>query len=169
MVDRRHVLQSLAAAVALPSAHAEVPDVAPRDHDCVFCRIDAGELEAVVVWRDEHCIAIADKYPHAPGHTLLMPRRHVRNVYEMPTGLAAHLYAQAPRLARTLKATFAADGMTCLQNNDPAGGQDVFHYHLHFVPRMAGVELWRRVHERPELPIDERERLFAPVRAALAG
>jgi histidine triad (HIT) family protein len=59
--------------------------------------------------------------------------------------------------------------MTCLQNNDPAGGQDVFHYHLHFVPRMAGVELWRRVHERPELPIDERERLFAPVRAALTG
>ena len=170
MPNRREMLQGLGAALALPSAtRAEEPAEVARDHDCVFCRIEAGELEAAVVWRDDQCIAIADKFPFARGHTLLMPRRHVRNVYEMGPGLAAHLYALAPRLARTLKQVFGADGLTCVQNNDRAGGQDVFHYHMHFVPRTEGVEIWKRVVERPELPIDERERLFAPVRAALAG
>jgi histidine triad (HIT) family protein len=169
MLDRRSVLQSLGAALALPAAQAQVPQTAQRDHDCVFCRIEAGEVEGVVVWRDECCIAIADKFPRMPGHTLLMPRRHVRNVYDMEPELAGRLYALAPRLARTLKRSFGADGVTCLQNNDAAGGQDVFHYHMHFVPRTAGVELWRQLRERPEMPIDERERLFAPVREALAG
>ena len=171
MPNRREMLQSLGvAALALPSAaRAEAPEAAGRDHDCVFCRIDAGELDAAIVWRDERTIAIADKFPFARGHTLLMPRRHVRNVYEMDAALAAHLYALAPRLARTLKQVFRADGITCVQNNDKAGGQDVFHYHLHFIPRTEGVDIWKRVVERPELPMDERERLFAPLREALAG
>ncbi|HET7843776.1 MAG TPA: HIT family protein, partial [Xanthomonadales bacterium] len=137
--------------------------------DCVFCRIEAGMEDAVVVFRDDHVLAIADKFPFTPGHTLLMPRRHVQDVYAMPSGLAAHLYSLAPTFARVLKRAFAADGITCIQNNERAGGQSVFHYHLHFVPRTAGVELFKRIVDRPEAPSADREQLFAPVREMLGG
>jgi histidine triad (HIT) family protein len=155
-------------------ARAATPATAPvpapaHAADCVFCRIDAGELEGNVVWRDEYCMALADRYPFAPGHTLLIPRTHVRDLYALPPDLAAHLYAFAPRLARELKRAFQCDGLTCLQNNEAAGGQSVFHFHMHFVPRTTGVELWKRLNPRPELPAEESERLFAPVKAALAG
>lgn len=87
----------------------------------------------------------------------------------MPSGLAATLYAFAPTLARTLKRAFAADGITCMQNNERAGGQSVFHFHMHFVPRTAGVELFQRLHDRVEVPAGDRERLFAPVRDLLGS
>jgi histidine triad (HIT) family protein len=167
MPSRRSVLQGLGAVATVPASAATVP--AAPDGDCVFCRIVAGTSEATIVWRDERCIAIADRFPFAPGHTLLMPRTHVRDVYAMPADLAAHLFGLAPRLARELKRTFDAHGMTLIQNNERAGGQSVFHFHLHLVPRTTGVELFRRVVERPEAPRELRERQFAPLRAALAG
>jgi histidine triad (HIT) family protein len=165
MPTRRRLLQGLAAAAALPAAATRAASAATDD--CVFCRIDAGGEEAVVLWRDEHLLAIADKFPFAPGHALLMPRRHVRNLLDLPAGLAAHLYAFAPAFARTLKRAFVADGITCIQNNEPAGGQTVFHFHMHFVPRTAGVELFRRLNDRPEVPQVDRAALFAPVRELL--
>ncbi len=169
MPSRRHVVQGLGAALAFPAAVDATTPPPPHAEGCVFCRIEAGELEAVVLWRDERCIAIADRYPFAPGHTLLMPRGHFADLYALPEDLAARLYAFAPRLARELKRAFGSDGLTCIQNNEVAGGQSVFHYHMHFVPRTAGVELFRRLHERPEAPLELRERQFAPVRAALSG
>lgn len=170
MPNRRDLIRALGAAATLPLA-ARAGGHAPRVHadDCVFCRIDAGTEDAVVVWRDDHVMAIADKFPFAPGHMLLMPRRHVRDLYAMPSGLAAHLYALAPTFARVLKRAFAADGITCIQNNEHAGGQTVFHFHMHFVPRKAGVELFRRIVDRPEAPAADREQLFAPVRRMLGG
>ncbi|HQW65047.1 MAG TPA: HIT family protein [Pseudomonadota bacterium] len=167
MTSRRTLLQALGAAAVVPASAGTDP--APHADDCVFCRIVAGASEATVVWRDERCLAIADRYPFAPGHTLLMPRAHVQDLYAMPDALAAHLFGVAPRLARALKRVFGADGMTLVQNNERAGGQSVFHFHLHLVPRTTGVELFRRVVERPEAPRELRERQFAPVRAALAG
>jgi histidine triad (HIT) family protein len=168
MPTRRRLLQGLAAAAALPAAtRAAHASGAPGHDDCVFCRIEAGLEDAVVVWRDEHLVAFADKFPFTPGHTLLVPRRHFRDLYAMPAGLAANLYAFAPTLARTLKRAFAADGITCIQNNERAGGQSVFHFHMHFVPRTAGVELFRRLNDRVEAPTADREQLFAPVRELL--
>jgi histidine triad (HIT) family protein len=153
----------------MAAASASTAHAAAHDDACVFCRIVAGTSEATVVWRDERCLAIADRFPFAPGHALLMPRTHVRDIYAMPTDLAAHLFGLAPRLARELKRVFKADGMTLIQNNERAGGQSVFHFHLHLVPRTTGVELFRRTVERPEATRELRERQFAPVRAALGG
>lgn len=169
MPTRRRLLQGLAAAALPAASRAEPASPEPAHGDCVFCRIEAGLEDAVVVYRDEHLIAFADKFPFTPGHTLLMPRRHVQDLYAMPSGLAAHLYAFAPTLARTLKRAFSADGITCIQNNERAGGQSVFHFHMHFVPRTAGVELFQRLHDRVEAPVEDRERIFAPVRAMLGG
>ena len=169
MPTRRVLVQGLGAALAASATVDAVTPETPHPDDCVFCRIDAGALEAVVLWRDERCVMIADRFPYSPGHALLIPRRHSANLYELPPDLAAHLYGLAPRLARELKRAFACDGITCIQNNEAAGGQTVFHYHMHFIPRKAGVEILRRVVERPEMPIGERARLFAPLRAALAG
>jgi histidine triad (HIT) family protein len=169
MTTRRRILQCMAATMAAPALASAAEPAASRAEDCVFCRIDAGEVEATILWRDERCMAIADRWPFAPGHVLLMPRRHVKDLYALPSELAAHLYAFAPKLARELKRAFASDGPTCIQNNEVAGGQSVFHFHMHFVPRVAGVELWKRLNPRPEASRELREQLFAPVRAALAS
>ena len=167
MPSRRSVLQGLGATMAL-SARAAEP---AHEHGpgCVFCDIVAGRREATVVWSDARCLAVADRYPLARGHTLLLPREHVTDLYAMPADLAAHLFGLAPRLAREIKRAFAADGMTLVQNNERHGGQTVFHFHLHFVPRTAGVRLFEDPAERPEAPREVREREFAPMRAALAG
>ena len=167
MTTRRELLKGIGAAAALPGGVRAAEPIA-HDPKCVFCRIESGEAPATIVWRDERCIAIADRWPFAPGHTLLIPRTHVANLYELPPDLASHLYAFAPRLARELKRTFGCDGLTCVQNNEVAGGQSVFHFHMHFVPRRAGVEIWKTMVERPELRDDERDR-FVPLREALAG
>ena len=89
MTSRRTLLQALGVAAVVPASAGTDP--APHADDCVFCRIVAGTSEATVVWRDERCLAIADRYPFAPGHTLLMPRAHVQDLYAMPEALAAHL------------------------------------------------------------------------------
>jgi histidine triad (HIT) family protein len=167
MTTRRQALHCLTAAALLPSAARAAHSDGEREADCPFCRIAAGEIEAAVVYRDRHVIAFAARNPRAPGHTLLVPRRHVRDLYALPADLAAKVYAVAPRLARALKRVFDADGLTCRQNNEDAGGQTVFHYHMHFIPRRDGDGVIVDP-DVPELPIEERERLFAPLRRELS-
>ena len=73
-----------------------------------------------------------------PGHTLVVPRRHVRNLYTLPEELAGPVLSAASRVARAAKLAFGADGVTLRQHNEAAGGQEVFHFHLHVVPRFRG-------------------------------
>jgi histidine triad (HIT) family protein len=77
-------------------------------------------------------------FPLAPGHALVVPRQHVRNLYELPDRLAGPTLSLAARVARAAKLAFAADGITLRQNNEPASDQHRFHFHLHVVPRFEG-------------------------------
>ncbi len=177
MTSRRDALAWLSAAALLPAAgcspaparsgHARSDET--HDPACVFCRIAAGQLPAATVYEDEDCIAFATKAPRAIGHTLLVPRRHVRDLYALPDDLAGRMYAVAPRLARAIKQVFRADGITCRQNNEAASDQTVFHYHMHFIPRFTDDGLWLDADDIQEMPLHERERVYAPLRAALAS
>lgn len=177
MTSRRDALAWLSAAALLPAAgcsrspaRPEPAAIAlPHDPDCVFCRIAAGQLPAATVYEDEDCLAFATKAPRAPGHTLLVPRRHVRDLYALPDELAGRMYRVAPRLARAIKQVFRADGVTCRQNNEAASDQTVFHYHMHFIPRFTDDGLWLDADGVKEMPLGERERVYAPLRVALSG
>ena len=113
------------------------------DPTCVFCQIVAGQLPSRVVREDEHTVAFLDLNPAAPGHTLVVPRRHVRTLAAADPDTAGAVFAAASHVARLLRDRMPAQGLTVIQNNERAGGQDVFHLHVHLVPRRRGDALRR--------------------------
>lgn len=104
-------------------------------NDCIFCKIIDGTIPSIKVYEDEHVYAFMDITPLAKGHTLLIPKQHVKDLFDMPSELAGHLYSVAPSIANAIKTAFNPKGLNTLNNNGAAAYQSVFHYHLHFIPR----------------------------------
>ena len=108
---------------------------------CVFCRILRGELTpGVIAFRDSQTAVFPsrDQQPRNRGHMLVVPTRHVAQIYDVDRDVAGPLMTTLARVARAVKTVFSADGVSIRQNNDQHGGQDVFHVHFHVVPRFAG-------------------------------
>ncbi len=103
--------------------------------DCLFCKIIDGSIPSTKIYEDEYVYAFMDIMPLTKGHTLLIPKEHVKNVYEMTEETAANLFKVAPRIANAIKDSFQPAGMNLLNNCEEAAGQSVFHFHLHFIPR----------------------------------
>ena len=104
-------------------------------NDCIFCKIIDGTIPSIKIYEDEHVYAFMDVAPLTKGHTLLVPKQHVKDLFEMPEDVARNLYAAAPKIANAIKEAFEPKGMNTLNNNGAFAGQSVFHYHLHFIPR----------------------------------
>jgi histidine triad (HIT) family protein len=105
---------------------------------CLFCRVIAGELPAHVVHADENCIAFLDNAPAARGHTLVVPREHISDLWSAPPETAAALGRTCAAVAQRIRERLAPDGLTLRQNTGAASGQNVFHLHVHLVPRWHG-------------------------------
>lgn len=103
--------------------------------NCIFCNIIAGEIPSCKVYEDDQVLAFLDISQTTKGHTLLVPKEHVRNVLEMSEDTAATLFARLPKLARALKKATGAPAMNIINNNEELAGQTVFHAHIHLVPR----------------------------------
>lgn len=103
--------------------------------DCIFCKIADGSIPSTKIYEDEHVYAFTDVAPLTKGHTLLVPKQHVKDLFEMPEDVARNLYAAAPKIANAIKSAFNPEGMNTINNNGSFAGQTVFHYHLHFIPR----------------------------------
>ena len=113
------------------------------DPDNIFAKILRGEIPAHRVYEDADTLAFMDVMPQGPGHTLVIPKAPARGLLDADPAALAALAASVQRVARAVKAAFAADGLTVFQFNEPAGGQTVFHLHVHVVPRFDGVPLQR--------------------------
>ncbi len=111
------------------------------DTDNVFAKILRGEIPAHKVLEDDDVIVFMDVMPQGPGHTLVVPKTASRNLLDADPAVVAKLLPTVQRVARAVKAAFAADGVSIFQYNEPAGGQSVFHLHIHVVPRFEGVAL----------------------------
>lgn len=105
---------------------------------CWACRIVAGERCGHVVMAISDVVVAINPFASAPGHTLVMPRRHIENIYELPDELAAPILGTAAVVARGARSAFDADGITLRQNNGAASDQHLFHFHLHVIPRFVG-------------------------------
>ena len=106
--------------------------------DCIFCRIIAGQAPAEIIYQDEMTLAFLDRNPAGQGHTLVVPRAHVPNIYALDDTVAASLMQATVRVARLLKGALRPEGMTLAQSNERAGFQSVFHLHIHVIPRWVG-------------------------------
>jgi histidine triad (HIT) family protein len=105
------------------------------DDDCIFCGIAAGRLPAEVVDEDERTLAFMDISPATPGHALIIPRRHARDLHEVEAGDLAACMAAAQRLAGRARDRLGADGVNLLNSCGAAAWQTVFHFHVHVIPR----------------------------------
>lgn len=117
---------------------------APPDYECPFCAIAAGAEPEFTAWRDEHVLVrIALHWdPDNPGHALVIPLAHVENIYMLPDDLAGRIARTSRRVAVAMRRGYPCEGVTVRQNNEPAGGQDVWHLHTHVVPCHAKGK-WR--------------------------
>ena len=111
------------------------------DASCIFCKIVHRQTPASIVYEDEKVIAFLDIRPLNKGHTLVIPREHYENVYDVPDELIAHVYKIVRRTAVAVKNAMKTDGITVIQQNGHAAGQEVFHLHVHVVPRCEGQKL----------------------------
>ena len=111
------------------------------DTNNVFAKILRGEIPAHKVLEDDDVIVFMDVMPQGPGHTLVVPKAASRNLLDADPAVLAKLLPTVQRVARAVKDAFAADGVSIFQYNEPAGGQSVFHLHIHVVPRFEGVPL----------------------------
>src|SRR5918912_2021403 len=111
------------------------------DPNNIFAKILRGELPAYKVYEDDRALAFLDIMPLAPGHTLVLPKSPARNILDVAPEDLAHVAKVAQKIAKAAVKAFAADGVTVQQFNEPAGGQVVFHLHVHVLPRWDGMAL----------------------------
>ncbi|MFI7102436.1 HIT family protein [Streptomyces sp. NPDC050161] len=119
----------------------------PRTADtaaaCVFCDILAGRLAAAVVYEDARTMAFLDITAVTDGHTLVIPRRHAADLWEIDEEDAVAVMRTVHMMAARIREVIDPAGLTLFQANRPSGWQDVFHLHVHLVPRAEGDRLHR--------------------------
>jgi len=140
---------------------------AAYDDQNIFAKILRGELPAHKIYEDDETFAFMDIMPRGDGHSLVIPKKPSRNILDVEDASLAAVMRTARKVARAGMEAFGADGVTIQQFNEQAGGQVVFHLHIHVIPRFAGVALKPHTGdmEKPEVLAAHAEKL----RAALAA
>jgi len=138
------------------------------DPNNIFAKILRGELPSHKVFEDDKVFAFLDIMPRAPGHTLVIPKAAARTILDIAPGDLADLIKATQTIAKAAVKVFAADGLIIQQFNEPAGGQVVFHLHVHVIPRKVGVALKppASFKEEPGVLSDQALRLAAALKAA---
>jgi histidine triad (HIT) family protein len=131
------------------------------DPNNIFAKILRGELPCYKIYEDEKTLAFLDIMPRAPGHALVLPKAPARNILDISADDLAHVIKVAQKIAKVSVQVFAADGVTIQQFNESAGGQVVFHLHVHVIPRKEGVALKppASVKEAPDVLADQAKQL----------
>lgn len=137
----------------------------PKDYKCPICiALEGKENEDTLIRQDD--IVYADKLTTAfissffignnPGHIIIVPNRHFENIYDMPSEYTSRIQEVALKMALALKKSYNAEGITTLQNNEPAGNQHAFHYHFHVFPRYENDELHKNMMDKKSTTSEER-------------
>ena len=133
------------------------------DANNIFAKILRSELPCYKVYEDDKVLAFLDIMPRAPGHTLVLPKAPARNLLDVEPDDLAHVVKVAQKIAKVSVQVFGADGVTIQQLNESAGGQVVFHLHLHVIPRKVGVAMKppATVKEAPDVLAEQAKKLAA--------
>ncbi|MGA7386911.1 MAG: HIT family protein [Pseudolabrys sp.] len=135
------------------------------DPNNIFAKILRGELPCYKVYEDDKVLAFLDIMPRSPGHTLVLPKAPARNILDIGGDDLSHLITAAQKVAKAAIKAFSADGITIQQFNEGAGGQVVFHLHLHVIPRKAGVAMKPPASdkEKPDVLAENAKKLAAAI------
>lgn len=104
--------------------------------DCIFCKIINGDIPTNKVYEDEEVLAFLDLSQATKGHTLVIPKKHVTDIFEYDADLASKVFSRIPLIARAIEdAIPGVKGLNILNNNRAIAYQTVFHSHIHLIPR----------------------------------
>ncbi len=139
--------------------------MANYDPNNIFAKILRGELPCYKVYEDDKALAFLDIMPRATGHTLVLPKAPARNILDVGADDLAHVMKVVQKVAKGAMKAFGADGITMQQFNEGAGGQVVFHLHVHVIPRKQGVSMKPPASEKekPELLAEAAKKLAAAI------
>ena len=114
--------------------------------DCIFCKMIEGKIPCTKVYENESVLAFLDIHPVNKGHTLVIPKKHSKNIYETRDEILSEMILVAKKISTAIKASLKADGVNVIINNDTSGGQVIFHIHIHIIPRIEndGLAPWLR-------------------------
>lgn len=121
-----------------------------KENNCIFCKLASGEIGSNTIYEDEMFRVILDAAPASKGHALIIPKEHYADLYEIDEEVAGLAMRLAKKLAAHMTGVLKCDGFNLVQNNGEVAGQTVFHFHLHLIPRYAGMkndDLLRWSHE----------------------
>jgi len=130
---------------------------APKDYICPVCLGVRGVmsdktllLPQDVVYKDDLVTAFINSFwmKKNPGHVIVVPNEHFENIYDLPDELGIHIHKIARKIAIAMKQSYGCDGITTVQNNEPAGGQHAFHYHFRIFPRYDGDALHANMEDK---------------------
>lgn len=107
--------------------------------DCIFCDLVAGRGAVSTVYEDDRVLAFLDIAPINPGHTLVIPKQHYRSLVDLDEEMGMHLFRVAQRIAQAIRRSgVRCEGINLFLADGEAALQEIFHVHLHVIPRLAG-------------------------------
>lgn len=136
------------------------------DKDCIFCKINQGEIPSTTIYEDEDFKVILDINPASRGHAVILPKNHAANLMELPDEDAEKILKVAKKCAVAMMEVLHCDGINILQNNGEAAGQTVFHLHIHLIPRYEGDSV--NIKWIPGTPEENATQLAEAIRAAIS-
>jgi histidine triad (HIT) family protein len=151
---------------------------APDSYDCPFCdvvqrvprRLPHTQPEDIVLQNDSVTAFISDAWwPNNPGHIIIISNKHFENIYDLPLDYAIAIHEAAQVIALALKSVYDCSGVSTRQHNEPSGGQDVWHYHLHIFPRYIEDDLYALTAQRRTTTPEERQPYASRIRLYLAS
>ena len=134
-----------------------------KKDDCIFCKLANGDIPTRMIYEDDNFAVFMDMSPAAKGHSLVVPKEHYANIYEMPAELVGEAMKVAQKMAIKLTEALHADGFNILQNNGEAGGQTVFHFHIHLIPRYNDDENAMLFWNPQTISADELDKTMAEI------
>ncbi len=125
--------------------------------DCIFCKIVNGEIKSYEIYEDQLVKVFLDAYPVNKGHTLVIPKEHYKDIYDIPENVMGRIGEVAKKIAEKYKGILSTDGVNLLQSNGGIAGQVVFHSHLHIVPRYKndGIDMWFHRQSKKEVDLEK--------------
>ncbi len=111
-----------------------------KETNCIFCKIASGEIPSNTIYEDDEFRVILDLAPASKGHSLILPKEHYADIYEIDAELAGRAMKLAKKLVMHMTKVLNCDGFNLLQNNHEVAGQTVFHFHMHLIPRYRNAK-----------------------------
>ncbi|OGE73845.1 MAG: hypothetical protein A3I07_00575 [Candidatus Doudnabacteria bacterium RIFCSPLOWO2_02_FULL_42_9] len=141
----------------------------PENYTCPFCIYVSDSKFKYLVYKDDYLSAFISSamWPHNPGIVIIIPNKHIENIYDMPDSLLAETHILAKKLALAMKIAYRCHGVSIRQHNEPAGNQEVMHYHFQIIPRYNNDDLYINHRKKSDILNDERLRFASLLKEQL--